>query len=209
MRLLRHARSVLGETAVEIAGKRYHDDDACAGTIRRRLAARGHLMHSRIPTAPSRARGDDAPIATKFARAKKDPIGTLIAACCAAGLRFRWSGAMLEVDGLERLSDRDRALFQPHEDAILERLREPGGDGAALLDQLEVWTEVVRTREDAARVDRRAAGSPAAWTARPRRGRSTGLSGHGSRSPRRASAPSTSRSPRTRAGSIRTRRGCA
>jgi hypothetical protein len=29
-----------GETAVEIAGKHYHDDDACAGAIRRLMAAR-------------------------------------------------------------------------------------------------------------------------------------------------------------------------
>jgi hypothetical protein len=65
------------------------------------------------------ARGEFAPIATKFARAKKDPIGTLIATCCAYGLRFRWSGAVLEVHGLERLSDRDRMLFDLHEDAII------------------------------------------------------------------------------------------
>ena len=98
------------------------------------------------------ARGEFAPIATKFARAKKDPIGTLIATCCAYGLRFRWSGAVLEVDGLERLSDRDRTLFHLHEDTIIERLREPGGNGANLLDQLGVWTEAVRTREDAERI---------------------------------------------------------
>ena len=30
-----------GETAVEIAGKHYHDDDACAGAIRRQMAAPG------------------------------------------------------------------------------------------------------------------------------------------------------------------------
>jgi DNA polymerase I len=96
------------------------------------------------------AQGDPAPIATKFARAKKDPIGTLIAACCEAGLRFRWAGAILEVDGLERLPDRDRMLFHTHEEQILERLAEPGGDGAVLLDHLQVWTEAIRTREDAA-----------------------------------------------------------
>jgi hypothetical protein len=107
------------------------------------------LVHSYCA---ERARGNDAPIATKFARARKDPIGTLIAAMCAAGIRFRWSGARLEVHGLERLSDRDAVLFWSHEQPILARLRGPGGDGAALLDQLEVWTEVVRTREDAARV---------------------------------------------------------
>jgi DNA polymerase-1 len=98
------------------------------------------------------ARGDQAPIATKFARAKKDPIGTLIAAMVEAGIRFRWSGARLEVHGLERLSDRDAVLFWTHENAVLARLRAPGGDGAALLDQLEVWAESIRTAEDAARV---------------------------------------------------------
>jgi hypothetical protein len=107
------------------------------------------LMHTYCATV---ARGDEAPIAAKFARARKDPIGTLIAGMVEAGLRFRWSGATLEIDGLQRLSDRDRALFQLHEDAVLPRLREPGGDGAALLDQLEVWLEMVRTREDAERV---------------------------------------------------------
>ena len=35
---------------------------------------------------------------------------------------------------------------------MLARLREPGGDGAALLDQLEVWIEMVTTREDAVRI---------------------------------------------------------
>jgi DNA polymerase I len=98
------------------------------------------------------ASGHPAPIAAKFARARRDPVGVLIAGCCGAGLRFRWSGATLEVDGLERLSDRDQALFQAHEQAILERLAEPGGDGAALLDELEVWHEMVRTRERAAEV---------------------------------------------------------
>jgi hypothetical protein len=98
------------------------------------------------------ARGDPAPIAAKFARARRDPIGTLISGCCEAGLRFQWRGAELIVDGLERLSDRDRALFQLHEDAILERLAEPSGDGTELLDRLGVWVEMVRTPEDAARV---------------------------------------------------------
>jgi DNA polymerase I len=107
------------------------------------------LMHAYCA---DRARGNDAPIATKFARAKRDPIGTLIAELCTAGIRFRWSGARLEVHGLERLSDRDRALFELHKDAVVERLREPGGDGAALVNQLEVWIEVVRTRADAERV---------------------------------------------------------
>ena len=55
------------------------------------------------------ARGDEAPIATKFARARKDPIGTLIAGLGEAGLRFRWCGAALEIDGLDRLCDRDRS----------------------------------------------------------------------------------------------------
>jgi DNA polymerase-1 len=98
------------------------------------------------------ARGNEAPIAAKFARARKDPIGTLIAGMCQAGLKFRWSGAELQIDGLERLSDRDVALFYAHEQAAFARLREPGGDGAALLDRLEAWTEMVRTREDAARI---------------------------------------------------------
>ena len=98
------------------------------------------------------ARGDEAPIATRFARARKDPIATLIAALCEAGIRFRWSGATLEPHGLGRLSDRDAALFWTHSEAILERLREPGDDGAALLDRLKVWFEVARTPEDAARV---------------------------------------------------------
>jgi DNA polymerase I len=71
---------------------------------------------------------------------------------CEAGLRFRWSGATLEIDGLERLSDRDAVLFWTHEDAILERLAEPGGDGEELLEQLEVWAETARTYKDAARI---------------------------------------------------------
>jgi ribonuclease D len=107
------------------------------------------LVHSYCA---ERARGNEAPIATRFARARKDPIGTLITGLCAAGILFRWSCARLEVDGLERLSERDAVLFWTHEQAILARLRGPGGDGAALLDQLEVWTEAVRTTEDAARV---------------------------------------------------------
>jgi DNA polymerase-1 len=98
------------------------------------------------------ARGNAAPIAAPFARVRKDPIGVLIAGMCEAGLKFRWSGAELQIDGLERLSDRDIALFYAHEQAVFARLREPGGDGAALLDRLGVWTEMVRTREDAVRI---------------------------------------------------------
>jgi DNA polymerase-1 len=99
-----------------------------------------------------RALGHDAPIATKFARARRDPIATLIAGLAAAGIRFRWSGATLFAHGLERLSDRDAALFWTHQDAVLKRLRGSDDDGSALLDRLEIWVEVVRTREDAARI---------------------------------------------------------
>jgi hypothetical protein len=99
-----------------------------------------------------RMRGNDAPIAAKFARARKDPIGILIAACCEYGLRFRWSGAELEIDGLGRLSDRNRVLFHTHEEAILERLAEPGGDGEGLLQELGLWIEMVTTRERAVEV---------------------------------------------------------
>ena len=35
---------------------------------------------------------------------------------------------------------------------VLKRLRGSDDEGAALLDRLEVWIEVVRTREDAARI---------------------------------------------------------
>ena len=82
----------------------------------------------------------------------KTPIGTLIAGMVAAGVKFRWSGATLFAHGLERLSDRDAALFWRHQAAVLKRLRGSDDDGAALLDRLEVWIEVVRTREDAARI---------------------------------------------------------
>jgi DNA polymerase I-like protein with 3'-5' exonuclease and polymerase domains len=107
------------------------------------------LMHS---YRAERARGNDAPIATRFARAHKDPIGTLIAGLAASGVRFRWSGATLLAHGLERLSDRDASLLWKHQDAVLKRLRGSDDDGSALLGRLEIWIEVVRTREDAVRV---------------------------------------------------------
>ena len=155
------------------------------------------------------ARGDAAPIATKFARARKDPIGALIAGMAEAGLRFRWCGATLRSHGLERLSDRDRALFHLHEDAVLARLREPGGNGAALLDQLEVWIEMVATREDAVRIIAElpaSCGLDVETAPKPEYRVPSALAGHHQKGrARQAPAPEL----RTRRRSIRTRPGSA
>ena len=118
----------------------------------------------------ARVAAGEAPIATKFARAKKDPIGTLIA----GDVRGRDPVPLVRRDarGRSALSAcpiATRALFWTHEDAILERLREPGGDGAALLDRLEVWIEMVRTPRGRRADHRRTAGELWARLSRPRR----------------------------------------
>ena len=125
------------------------------------------------------------PIATKFARARKDPIGTLIAACARPGSGSGGPAPYSRSTASIACPIATRRCSTSHEQAILERLREPGGDGAALLDQLGVWTEVVRTREDAVRIiaelpascgldcettPRRNSGSPRPWIAITKKG---------------------------------------
>ena len=120
-----------GDEPVEIDGKVYHCDDACAGTIRRRRAAAAASppppqpspppagKRSRIKGAdttpgveklppddagalkhdPATGRAPDAVLAPAMRRAKKDPVATLLAAATTAGVRFRISGADLQVAG--------------------------------------------------------------------------------------------------------------
>ena len=75
---------------------------------------------------------------------------------------------------------------------MLARLREPGGDGAALLDQLEVWIEMVATREDAVRIIAELPESCGLDVETAAKARVPGRLGPGWPSPKRASAPSTS-----------------
>jgi hypothetical protein len=98
-------------------------------------------------------------------------------------------------------------VFELHEAEIISRLREPSGDGGDLIDQLEVWTEAVRTREDAARI---IAELPASWvrTARRRLGRNTGRGGRSSRSPRRGERAKHQPDFMNKAGPIPSRPGC-
>ena len=64
-------------------------------------------------------------IAARFRRAKKDPLGRLLADLGAAGARFRISGADLVVDGAARLEPDALALLRANLAAIRERLAPP------------------------------------------------------------------------------------
>ena len=120
------------------------------------------------------ARGNAAPIAAKFARARKDPIGALIAGMCEAGLNSGGPAPSSQIDGLERLSDRDRALFHApraggfRAPARARWRRRRAARSARGLDSR--WSARARTPRASSASCPRAA----AWTARRRRSRNFG-----------------------------------
>ncbi|MCC2662393.1 MAG: polymerase family protein with 3-5-exonuclease and polymerase domain [Geminicoccaceae bacterium] len=92
-----------------------------------------------------------ASAAARYQRARRDPLGALIASCCEAGVRFRVSGADLIVDGTGQLPPDDLGLLRAQIDAVRERLAPtpPGGD---LLEQLGIPLELVTTEARAQEV---------------------------------------------------------
>jgi DNA polymerase I len=86
----------------------------------------------------------------RYRRTRKDPVGVLLAGAYAAGVRFRWAGADLQIEGLSQLPLTDQILLARHLGEIAERLAEPGEDGANTLVELGVERiEVIADRERA------------------------------------------------------------
>ncbi len=83
----------------------------------------------------------------------------MLAAATEAGVRFRWAGADLQVDGLGRLPLADQVLLARHLAEIIERLAEPGDDGAAAIAALGI--EAIELVTSAARAARWSAPCPA------------------------------------------------
>ena len=75
-------------------------------------------------------------------RARKDPIARLLAAATAAGVRFRLSGATLQVAGADALHPDDRSCLRRYLPDIRRRL-EPPAPEVDLLDLLDVDVEVI------------------------------------------------------------------
>jgi DNA polymerase I len=75
-------------------------------------------------------------------RAKKDPIARLLAAATAVGVRFRISGATLQVAGAWRLHPDDEVVLWRYLEDIRTRL-EPPAPEVDLLEQLDVEVEVI------------------------------------------------------------------
>ena len=75
-------------------------------------------------------------------RARKDPLARLIAAASAAGVRFRISGATLQVGGADALRPDDRALLRRYLPDIRLRLEPPALE-RDLLEELDVEVEYV------------------------------------------------------------------
>jgi DNA polymerase-1 len=75
-------------------------------------------------------------------RARKDPVGRLLATAAAAGVRFRIAGAVLQVGGAGGLHPADQELLGRHLPDIRARL-EPPASAVDLLDLLDVDVEVI------------------------------------------------------------------
>jgi DNA polymerase-1 len=81
-------------------------------------------------------------LAVAMRRARKDPIARLIAAASAAGVKFRISGATLQVGGADALRPDDRALLRRYLPDVRVRL-EPPAPELDLLEELDVEVEVI------------------------------------------------------------------
>jgi DNA polymerase I len=91
------------------------------------------------------------PLDARYHRARKDPDGVLLAGAVEAGVRFRWAGADLVIDRLERLPIASQVLLARRLGAIAERLADAGANGASV-EQLgvkivEVVVDGARARE--------------------------------------------------------------
>ena len=90
-------------------------------------------------------------LATAMRRARKDPIARLLAAATAAGVRFRISGATLQVAGADALHPDDRALAPAVPPGHPPAPRAAGARASTcsrLLDvDVEVITDAARARE--------------------------------------------------------------
>jgi DNA polymerase I len=92
---------------------------------------------------------------TRYRRARADPDGVLLAGAVEAGVRFRWAGADLVVDRLERLPAPSQVLLAQRLGAITERLTphspDAGANGTPLeqlgIEAIEVITDGARARE--------------------------------------------------------------
>lgn len=94
-----------------------------------------------------------ATLVSTFARAKKDPLGALVAAANRAGVRFRHAGADFKVSGMGTLSADDQAVLRAHLPAIAQHLRPPVATGeSALLDRLGTTVEVVAAADRATEI---------------------------------------------------------
>ena len=83
-----------------------------------------------------------ARLAAAMKRARTDPIARLLAAATAAGVRFRISGATLQVAGADALHPDDRSCLRRYLPDIRRRI-EPPAPEVDLLDLLDVDVEVI------------------------------------------------------------------
>jgi len=84
-------------------------------------------------------------------RAKKDPIARLLAKATAVGIRFRFSGATLQIAGAAALHFDDQACLRQYLPDIRQRL-EPATTAVDLLEVLDVEVEVITDEQRAREV---------------------------------------------------------
>jgi DNA polymerase-1 len=92
-----------------------------------------------------------SPLATRYERARKDRLGALLAGADEAGVRFRWAGADLRMDGLGRLPQADQVFLAQHLGEITARLMAPGDTEAVPLADLGIEAIVLITDAEHAR----------------------------------------------------------
>jgi DNA polymerase-1 len=97
------------------------------------------------------ARGQTPILTTAMRHARKDPIARLLATATAAGVRFRISGAMLQVDGADALHSDERSCLRRYIHAVRLRL-EPPATGIDLLEELNIDVEVITDANRARKV---------------------------------------------------------
>ena len=81
-------------------------------------------------------------------------ISSIVASAARKGVRFRFRGDELEIDGLEQLSAPDRVRLEQRLPEIAEHLREPDlpADPEAILEALDIQVELIEDMERAAEV---------------------------------------------------------
>jgi DNA polymerase I-like protein with 3'-5' exonuclease and polymerase domains len=92
---------------------------------------------------------DTAPtLAPAMRRARRDPIARLLASATAHGIKFRFSGATLQIAGADTLHRDDRALLRQYIEDIRLRLEPPAPEHDLLADiEIEVIIDADRAQE--------------------------------------------------------------